>query len=73
MENTVWVLGDAVIDLVPDNSNSYLKCPGGAPANVAVGIARLGVKVHLLVGLGKTALAVLCSRFCSRKMSILVP
>ena len=27
MENTVWVLGDAVIDLVPEDSNSYLKCP----------------------------------------------
>lgn len=42
MANRVWVLGDAVVDLVPGNSNSYLKCPGGAPANVAVGIARLG-------------------------------
>ncbi|NLU16624.1 MAG: aminoimidazole riboside kinase [Serratia liquefaciens] len=42
MVNRVWVLGDAVVDLVPENSNSYLKCPGGAPANVAVGIARLG-------------------------------
>ena len=42
MINRVWVLGDAVIDLVPENANCYLKCPGGAPANVAVGIARLG-------------------------------
>ncbi|AVD64755.1 aminoimidazole riboside kinase [Serratia sp. CY49633] len=42
MMNRVWVLGDAVIDLVPENANGYLKCPGGAPANVAVGIARLG-------------------------------
>ncbi|CAI0798749.1 aminoimidazole riboside kinase [Serratia ficaria] len=42
MVNRVWVLGDAVVDLVPENSNGYLKCPGGAPANVAVGIARLG-------------------------------
>lgn len=42
MINRVWVLGDAVIDLVPENANGYLKCPGGAPANVAVGIARLG-------------------------------
>ena len=42
MMNRVWVLGDAVIDLVPENTNGYLKCPGGAPANVAVGVARLG-------------------------------
>ncbi|NRN27158.1 aminoimidazole riboside kinase [Photorhabdus heterorhabditis] len=41
MVNRVWVLGDAVVDLVPETSNSYLKCPGGAPANVAVGVARL--------------------------------
>lgn len=42
MSHRVWVLGDAVVDLVPDDAGRYLKCPGGAPANVAVGIARLG-------------------------------
>lgn len=31
MINRVWVLGDAVIDTVPENANGYLKCPGGAP------------------------------------------
>lgn len=40
--NRVWVTGDAVVDLIPDDTQRYLKCPGGAPANVAVGIARLG-------------------------------
>ena len=39
MTNRVWVLGDAVVDLVPDDNDRYLKCPGGAPANVAVGAA----------------------------------
>ncbi|HDL7731099.1 aminoimidazole riboside kinase [Yersinia enterocolitica] len=53
MENTVWVLGDAVIDLVPEDSNSYLKCPGGAPANVAVGIARLGGKSAFIGRVGQ--------------------
>lgn len=38
----VWVTGDAVVDLIPEGEGTYLKCPGGAPANVAVGIARLG-------------------------------
>ncbi|NUW67804.1 aminoimidazole riboside kinase [Vibrio coralliilyticus] len=42
MKNRVWVTGDAVVDLIPDSESSYLKCPGGAPANVAVAIARLG-------------------------------
>jgi fructokinase len=41
MTAKVWVLGDAVVDLLPDDSGHLLQCPGGAPANVAVGIARL--------------------------------
>ncbi|RJF54111.1 aminoimidazole riboside kinase [Serratia inhibens] len=53
MGNRVWVLGDAVVDLVPENSNSYLKCPGGAPANVAVGIARLGGDSAFIGRVGK--------------------
>ncbi|EPF16918.1 5-dehydro-2-deoxygluconokinase [Cedecea davisae] len=42
MSAHVWVLGDAVVDLLPDGNGRLLQCPGGAPANVAVGIARLG-------------------------------
>ncbi len=38
----VWVIGDASVDLVPDTDNTYLKCPGGASANVAACIARQG-------------------------------
>ena len=34
--------GDAVVDLIPNGETNYLKCPGGAPANVAVAISRLG-------------------------------
>ncbi|WP_418114690.1 aminoimidazole riboside kinase [Vibrio scophthalmi] len=40
--NKVWLTGDAVVDLIPETPTTYLKCPGGAPANVAVGVARLG-------------------------------
>lgn len=42
MSKKVWVLGDAVIDLLPESEGRLLQCPGGAPANVAVGIVRLG-------------------------------
>lgn len=38
----IWVLGDAVVDLIPDGEHHYLRCAGGAPANVAVGVSRLG-------------------------------
>lgn len=41
MTAKVWVLGDAVVDLLPEGQSRLLQCPGGAPANVAVGIARL--------------------------------
>ncbi|EEV5954461.1 aminoimidazole riboside kinase [Escherichia coli] len=42
MSAKVWVLGDTVVDLLPESDGRLLPCPGGAPANVAVGIARLG-------------------------------
>ncbi|SCC12553.1 aminoimidazole riboside kinase [Kosakonia oryziphila] len=41
MSARVWCLGDAVVDLLPEGAGRLLQCPGGAPANVAVGIARL--------------------------------
>src|ERR671932_2689333 len=47
---TVLCLGEALIDFVADVSGvsliecpGFRKAPGGAPANVAVGLARLGV------------------------------
>ena len=41
MSVRVWCLGDAVVDLLPEMPGCLMQCPGGAPANVAVGIARL--------------------------------
>ncbi|MDH2069302.1 aminoimidazole riboside kinase [Pantoea sp. GD03673] len=41
MSVRVWCLGDAVVDLLPESPGRLMQCPGGAPANVAVGIARL--------------------------------
>ncbi|OAQ14256.1 aminoimidazole riboside kinase [Bibersteinia trehalosi Y31] len=48
----IWVLGDAVVDLIPDGENHYLKCAGGAPANVAVGVSRLGVSAGFIGRVG---------------------
>ncbi|XUM28400.1 aminoimidazole riboside kinase [Enterobacter asburiae] len=48
----IWVLGDAVVDLLPDGEGRLLQCPGGAPANVAVGIARLGGQSALIGRVG---------------------
>lgn len=44
MSAQVWCLGDAVVDLLPEEPGKLRQCPGGAPANVAVGVARLGGK-----------------------------
>lgn len=40
--NKIWLSGDAVVDLIANSETTYLKCPGGAPANVAVATSRLG-------------------------------
>lgn len=45
----IVVCGEALIDLVPLPSGAgYAARPGGSPANVAVGLGRLGVPVALL-------------------------
>ena len=54
--NKVWVLGDAVVDLIPDGDNHYLRCAGGAPANVAVGVARLGGEAEFIGRVGQDPL-----------------
>lgn len=44
MNNTkIWSLGDAVVDLLPLGDMNYRACAGGAPANVAIGVAKLGI------------------------------
>ncbi|OOR98949.1 aminoimidazole riboside kinase [Haemophilus paracuniculus] len=52
----IWVLGDAVVDLIPDGEHHYLKCAGGAPANVAVGVSRLGVDAGFIGRVGNDPL-----------------
>lgn len=50
------MLGDAVVDLIPDGDNHYLRCAGGAPANVAVGVSRLGVEAGFIGRVGNDPL-----------------
>ena len=54
----IIVAGEALVDLVADEGPApldgrtrYTAIPGGSPANVAVGLARLGVPVELLARL----------------------
>jgi len=50
----IFTLGEMLIDFVSLNSSNqvYLKCPGGAPANVACGISRLGGVSGFIGGFG---------------------
>ncbi len=48
----VWCLGDGVIDLLPLENKQYQACAGGAPANVAIGLAKLGCKSGFIGRLG---------------------
>lgn len=58
MKKGVISLGEALIDFIPmDHTNmNYIKSPGGAPANVAVGIARLGASSTFLGKVGDDVL-----------------
>lgn len=54
---SVLVLGEALMDLVPAGGDAGVLAarPGGAPANVAVGLARLGGRPSFVGGLGDDA------------------
>jgi fructokinase len=48
----IAVAGEALVDLVPAPVGGYFEiAPGGSPANVALGLARLGVPARLLARL----------------------
>ncbi|MEV6258647.1 carbohydrate kinase [Nocardia sp. NPDC051911] len=54
----IAVAGEALMDLVPAGSDGrYQAVPGGSPANVAVGLARLAVPVRLLARIGSDPFA----------------
>ncbi|RFB17159.1 aminoimidazole riboside kinase [Bacillus sp. HNG] len=58
MKQGVICLGEALIDFIPlDQDNmKFLKSPGGAPANVAVGAAMLGAKSSFIGKVGDDVL-----------------
>ena len=37
---TIAILGEAIIDLIPDPDHGYKPYPGGSPYNVAIALAR---------------------------------
>ncbi len=51
----VLVVGEALVDIVRRTDGSSAEHPGGSPANVALGLGRLGRRVSLLTRLGPDA------------------
>ncbi len=60
----VVTLGEALVDLVPAGEVdwTFMARPGGAPANVAVALARLGTSVAFVGRVGRDALGRLVAR-----------
>ncbi|MFD3941820.1 carbohydrate kinase [Streptomyces sp. NPDC058579] len=52
-EDAVLVMGEALTDLVPEENGTLRPQPGGAPANVAAQLARLGVRTAFAGTLGE--------------------
>jgi fructokinase len=50
LSDQVWVVGEVLIDLIPDESK-YVAVVGGGPANTAKALAKLGVKTHFIDGI----------------------
>jgi len=50
LSDQVWVVGEVLIDLIP-NGNERLAVVGGGPANTAKALASLGVKTYFIDGI----------------------
>jgi len=50
VSDQVWVVGEVLIDLIP-NESKYVAVVGGGPANTAKALAKLGVKTHFIDGI----------------------
>jgi fructokinase len=50
LSDQVWIVGEVLIDLVP-NESKHVAVVGGGPANTAKALAKLGVKTHFIDGI----------------------
>jgi fructokinase len=50
LSDQVWIVGEVLIDLVP-NESKHVAVVGGGPANTAKALANLGVKTHFIDGI----------------------
>ena len=50
MSNQVWVVGEVLIDLIPDGTERKAVV-GGGPANTAKALAKLGITTQFIDGI----------------------
>ena len=51
MANQIFVVGEALIDLIPDSAGNHVPKVGGGPANTAKAVARLGYTTFFVGGI----------------------
>jgi fructokinase len=62
--NPVWVVGEVLIDLLPDGQNQKAVV-GGGPANTAVALSKLGIKTQFINGISTDPYGLLCKEYLS--------
>jgi fructokinase len=57
---SIWVCGEVLIDLIPDDSGERIPHVGGGPANTAKALARLGHDVQFIDGISSDKYGQMC-------------
>lgn len=70
---TALVIGEALVDVVVRHDGEVATLPGGSPANVALGLARLGRDTELLTALGDDAHGAIVREHLASSGARLVP
>jgi fructokinase len=73
MTGRALVVGESLVDVVHRLDGTIDEHPGGSPANVALGLGRLGRKVDLLTWLGRDAYGAMVSEHLAESGVHLVP
>ena len=73
MTGHALVIGEALVDVVHRLDGTVDEHPGGSPANVALGLSRLGRKVDLLTWFGRDAYGAMVSEHLAESGVHLVP
>ena len=63
--NQVWVVGEVLIDLLPDGDKQKAVV-GGGPANTAVALSKLGVKTQFINGISTDAYGSTCRQYLEK-------